>query len=154
MKYAPEDVRIDVANAQHAVVHALENLRIAVEETSRIPDVEDYAVEGDTEIAAWLYTVERIRAHVNALAWVFSGVEQIDPRAGRDDFGPLDQPSHARDVLTARNARKGSAMQADPFAPTPVDAGVAAFGVSRPLNPDNPFADVFAPRGTFGHVAQ
>ncbi|MEX3644415.1 hypothetical protein [Mycolicibacterium porcinum] len=152
MKYAPEDVRIDVANAQYTVVHALDSLRAAVEETARIPHVHYYAVTGDADIEAWLRVVHTVTAHLEDLSRVFETVEQIDPYAGReDDFGPLDQPSAARDRLQGRGAL---VAEAPVNAPDPATAGTAAFGVSRSITPDNPFADVFAARGTFGHVAQ
>lgn len=151
MNYAPVHTRIDVANTQYRVLRAVEELRSALDATATIPDVTYYAERGDTDLVVWSYVVERMSTYVGVVEEIIDAVEQITPY---DDFGPLDRPSHARDVHTARNARKGSAMQADPFAPTPVDAGVAAFGVSRSITPDNPFADVFAARGTFGHVAQ
>lgn len=115
--------RVEVANAQFRVHRALIELRSAID-ASQVPD-----------LAEWTRIIESVDRLTRYVERAFAYAQQLDPYDHYDDFGPLSEPSAARD----RHDNRGAVLvSASPTAPTPATVGIRAFGSSRP-HTVNPF---------------
>lgn len=152
MIYAPEGVRIDVANAQARIAHVLDELREALDDALTDSTARAFARNGDTDLARWFRVLGTIDITARTVTRDMNRVGQVDPYAERD----------AR-MYADIDARIADCVSASPSAPTPRTHGHAAFGTSHlipPLetvvpcgvHPDNPFANVFAGPLDFGYV--
>lgn len=167
MLYAPEGVRIDVANAQARIAHVLDELREALDEALTDSTARAFARNGDTDLARWFRVLGTIDLTAHTATRDMNCVGQIDPYAEQDariaaqyeaDLSAAAEEPHP---LVPRAGT--DYVSASPFAPTPVTHGHAAFGTShlippletvvpRGVHPDNTFANVFAGPLDFGYV--